>query len=151
MYIGEKEKIIMEQASNTIKWIVGCICLLVVMPAIAQAGVFNDAYSYKDDFENDTGLNLVETYGVTVENQVLEMVEASAVAVSQCITLPQPEGGIYVERYGLALPGALRPGRYTLKFKLYSRDDEKNVFVALDPALLDEADYYRVADVDIVR
>jgi hypothetical protein len=63
--------------------------------------------------------------------------------------LPKPIGGIYPQTYRVSIPETLRPGQYKLKFKLYSKQEDKNVFIALDPDLLDEKNYYRIAPVTI--
>ncbi len=63
--------------------------------------------------------------------------------------LPKPSGGIYPQTYRAPIPQTLRPGQYKLKFKLYSRQEDKNVFIALDPDLLDEENYYLIAPVTI--
>lgn len=69
--------------------------MLGLFPALTQAGVTNDAYSYIDDFEDETGLNLAETVGFSVSGGALTAEAASATAVSRCITLPQPAGGAF--------------------------------------------------------
>lgn len=42
-------------------------------------------------------------------------------------------------------------GRHKLKFKLYSKEEGRDVFVALDPKLLDEANCYSVATVNVKK
>ncbi len=90
----------MKHYQSTISWYVFtymCLAglLLLGTPAIARAGVFNDAYSYLDNFEDASGLNLAESSGVTVSTEGLVTETPSAVAVSQCIALPQPDGGMF--------------------------------------------------------
>lgn len=63
--------------------------------------------------------------------------------------LPKPVGDVHSETYRVSIPETLRPGRYKLKFKLYSKQEDKNVFIALDPALLDEENYYLMTPVTI--
>jgi len=63
--------------------------------------------------------------------------------------LPKPSGGVYPETYPISIPKTLRPGQYNLKFKLYSKEEGRNVLVALDPKLLDEDNYYSIATVTI--
>ena len=65
--------------------------------------------------------------------------------------MPQPLGGVYSEMYHISIPEALQPGRHKLKFKLYSKEESRDVFVALDPKLLDEENYYSVATVNIKK
>jgi len=65
--------------------------------------------------------------------------------------LPQPDGGVYMEHYPISIPSKLQSGRYKLKFKLYSNDEGKNVFVALDPKLLDQENYYLIAVVNMQK
>ena len=55
----------------------------------------------------------------------------------------------YVEHYPISIPRTVQPGQYKLEFKLYSNDEEKDVFVALDPKLLDKENYYSVAAVNV--
>ena len=47
--------------------------------------------------------------------------------------LPKPSGSVYSKTYPITIPQTLRPGRYKLKFKLFSNQERKDVFVALDP------------------
>ena len=63
--------------------------------------------------------------------------------------MPQPSGGVYSQTYPISIPKTLRPGQYTLKFQLYSKQEDRNVFVALDPDLLDEENYYSIGGVTI--
>jgi hypothetical protein len=63
--------------------------------------------------------------------------------------LPDPPGTIYYESYTLRIPPRLRPGIYKLKFKLYSKEEEKDVFLALDPELLDGQNFYTVTSMKI--
>ena len=65
--------------------------------------------------------------------------------------MPKPSGGVYAEIYHVSTPRALQPGQYNLKFKLYSIEEGRNVFVALNPELLDEEHYYSVAAVNIKK
>jgi len=62
--------------------------------------------------------------------------------------MPRPSG-VYSEIYPISIPRTLQPGQYRLKFKLYSNNEGKNVFVALDPGLLDEENYYLVTSVNV--
>jgi len=74
------------------------ISILLTLPTYIYAGVFNDAYSYEDAFEDDTGLNLAETNGFTIDSGGGLLAETDpATAISQCITLPQPDGGAFLE------------------------------------------------------
>lgn len=63
--------------------------------------------------------------------------------------LPKPISDVYSETYRITIPESLRPGPYKLKFKLYSRQEDKDVFIALDPDLLDKENYYLIAPVTI--
>ncbi|MFC1634319.1 DUF4832 domain-containing protein [Planctomycetota bacterium] len=65
--------------------------------------------------------------------------------------MPKPSGDVYPQTYPISIPQTLRPGRYKLKFKLYSNQEDKDVFVALDPNRLDEENYYSVAPVNIKK
>lgn len=88
-----------QNAGKKTRMFVMQLCLMSLMigllPVLTQAGVTNDAYSYSDNFEDDTGLNLAESSGVTLTAQGLAAETAPALAVSQCITLPQPAGGVF--------------------------------------------------------
>jgi hypothetical protein len=63
--------------------------------------------------------------------------------------MPEPSGGVYTETYSISIPKALPPGKYMLKFKLYSNEEEKDVFVALDPERRDGENYYSIAAVNV--
>ncbi len=83
--------------------------MLVVLPPVSQAQVFNDAYSYEDGFRDNTGLNLSETQNFELGNGGLTST-ASGQAVSRCISLPQPENGVFTGwqfvEVDVASPGA---------------------------------------------
>lgn len=53
------------------------------------------------------------------------------------------------ERYCVTLPANMPPATYELKFKLYSPEAERDVQVALQPDLRDEAGYYRIGQVEV--
>jgi hypothetical protein len=59
--------------------------------------------------------------------------------------LPEPQGTIYHENYTLRIPRGLKPGKYSLKIKLFSKEEKQDVFLALDPKLLDDHNFYTVA------
>lgn len=63
--------------------------------------------------------------------------------------LPGRKGRTHTKRYTLALPENLPPGQYGVRIKLYDEQDERDVFLALDPSLLDEQNYYRIAAIDV--
>jgi hypothetical protein len=63
--------------------------------------------------------------------------------------VPDPLGTIYHESYTLRIPPELRPGKYRIKIKLYSKEEEQDVFLALDPNLLDDQNFYTVASMNI--
>jgi hypothetical protein len=63
--------------------------------------------------------------------------------------LPKSPGGIYSETYPISIPKTLRPGQYHLKVKLYSKQESRNVLVALDQKLLDEEHYYPIAVITV--
>jgi hypothetical protein len=65
--------------------------------------------------------------------------------------LPKPSGGVYPETYPISIPKTLRPGRYKLKFKLYSNQENNDVLIALDPKLLDQENFYSVAALTIKK
>jgi hypothetical protein len=88
------------------------ICLLgllvFALPMMLHAAVLNDAYVYEDDFGNNVGLDLTASSGITVSGGTVTADAASAVVVSKCFSLPQPEGGAFVgwEFLDLALADA---------------------------------------------
>lgn len=55
--------------------------------------------------------------------------------------------GVHREKYIWVIPNGIPAGQYVLKFKLYSNDEKKDVFLALDPSLLDEENYYKISKV----
>jgi len=59
--------------------------------------------------------------------------------------LPEPSGTIYHENYTLRIPRGLKPGKYSLKIKLFSKEEKQDVFLALDTKLLDDHNFYTVA------
>ncbi|MHC4535854.1 MAG: DUF4832 domain-containing protein [Planctomycetota bacterium] len=63
--------------------------------------------------------------------------------------LPEPAGTIYHEVYTLGIPAGLRAGVYKLKIKLYSKEDERDVFLALELKLLDVQNFYTVTSMNI--
>ncbi len=94
---------------NNITWIfmIGLLCF--ALPTSVYARPFNDAYAYLDEFEDNIGLNNAESHDVSVSPAGgLIAGSATAVAVSECVQLPQPAGGTFlnwsfaqVERSGL--------------------------------------------------
>jgi hypothetical protein len=65
--------------------------------------------------------------------------------------MPKPSGGIYPETYPISIPKTLQPSQYKLKFKLYSNEEERDVFTALDPELLEEENFYLVTEVNVKK
>jgi len=65
--------------------------------------------------------------------------------------LPGPTGTTYTARYALNIPRTARPGRYTLQLKLYSPESRRDVFLALDPKLLDAENFYRIGTINIAE
>ncbi len=63
--------------------------------------------------------------------------------------LPEPPRTLYNESYTLRIPPGLRPGVYKLKIKLYSKEEERDVFLALDPELLDGQNFYTITSTNI--
>ena len=49
------------------------------------------------------------------------------------------------------IPDGTPPGQYELKLWLYSNDEGKDVLLALDPALLDEENDYKITAVQVRR
>jgi len=65
--------------------------------------------------------------------------------------IPEQKGKIYTEDYEIDVPRVAKPGRYDLKLKLYSREEMQDVFLALDPRLLDDNNFYMIGEVSIVE
>jgi hypothetical protein len=63
--------------------------------------------------------------------------------------LPSAEGKTYAERYALELPEDLPPGQYTLQLKLHCPAAQRDVLLALAPALKDRRGYYTIARVRV--
>lgn len=64
--------------------------------------------------------------------------------------MPQGKKPVWRKKYAVAVPEKLVPGRYALKFKLYSKQEKRDVLVALKRKLLDKDNFYLVTTV-IVR
>ncbi len=65
--------------------------------------------------------------------------------------MPVSTDGFHRERYVVTIPDGTPPGQYELKLKLYSNDESKDVLLALDPDLLDEENYYKIAAVQVKK
>jgi len=65
--------------------------------------------------------------------------------------MPVSTDGVYRENYSVFIPEGTPPGQYDLQLKLFSNDENKDVFIALDPDLLDEANYYKIASVQVKK
>jgi hypothetical protein len=65
--------------------------------------------------------------------------------------MPVATDEVHREKYMVAIPEGIPPGQYDLKLKLYSYDEKKDVFLALDPDLLDEENYYKIAVVQVKK
>jgi len=65
--------------------------------------------------------------------------------------MPVSTDGVHREKYIVTIPDGTPPGQYDLKLKLYSNDENKDVLLALDPDLLDEEDYYKIAAVQVAK
>ena len=65
--------------------------------------------------------------------------------------VPVPHGATHTARYVLDIPKTARPGRYTLKLKLHSPEAQRDVFLALDPKLLDGENFYSLGMVNIAE
>jgi hypothetical protein len=62
--------------------------------------------------------------------------------------LPELKGPC-TEWYHVTLPANMKPGTYELKFRLHSPEAERDVLVALQPGLRDDAGYYRIGSVEV--
>ena len=65
--------------------------------------------------------------------------------------MPVSTDGVHREKYIVTISDGTLPGQYDLKLKLYSNDENKDVLLALDPDLLDEANYYKIATVQVTK
>ncbi len=63
--------------------------------------------------------------------------------------VPDRPGKRYNTSHKLDIPPDLPPGVYVLKLKLYSAEEDRDVFLALDPKLLDTNNYYKIASANI--
>lgn len=63
--------------------------------------------------------------------------------------VPDPPGTVYPESYELDMPPDLPLGTYALKIKLYSTEEDRDVFLALDSELLDTESFYTVASTHV--
>ncbi len=60
-----------------------------------------------------------------------------------------PKKGVFQEKYEIGIPKYFPAGEYALKGKLYSKEEKRDVFLALDPNRMDEGDFYQVGTVKI--
>jgi len=65
--------------------------------------------------------------------------------------MPVATDGVHREAYIVTVPEGTPPGPYDLKLKLYSKDENKDVLLALDPNLLDAENYYTIAAVQVTK
>jgi len=65
--------------------------------------------------------------------------------------LPVPQGATHTAHYVLDIPKTARPGRYTLKLKLHSPEARRDIFLALNPKLLDGDNFYRLGVINIAE
>ncbi|MBN2327775.1 MAG: DUF4832 domain-containing protein [Candidatus Omnitrophica bacterium] len=63
--------------------------------------------------------------------------------------MPEPPNRTYSETYRFSIPKTLAPGRYAIKMKLYSGEEDRDVFLALDPDLMDENHFYTISTIDV--
>ena len=81
---------------NTVRLLVVSVTIFCMfLPGISEGAVYRDAYSYQDEFTDSTGLNLQETQNMSFSEGALTAESIGAVAVSECIRLPQPAGGTF--------------------------------------------------------
>ncbi|MDM8539840.1 isopeptide-forming domain-containing fimbrial protein [Desulfococcaceae bacterium HSG9] len=77
-----------------IMYIVLVFAVLLTAPAVVCGG--NDAYSYKDYFENSLGLDMDASHGFAISDGKIVSYAADAKAVSECIRLIQPAGSTFL-------------------------------------------------------
>jgi hypothetical protein len=65
--------------------------------------------------------------------------------------LPVATDGLHREEYAVTIPEGTPPGQYELEIKLFSHDENKDVFLALDPNLLTAENYYSIATVTVTK
>jgi len=68
-----------------------------------------------------------------------------------CRWMPVSTDGVHREKYIVTIPEGAPPGQYVLKLKLHSNDEKRHVLLALDPDLLDEENYYKIAAVQVEK
>jgi len=59
--------------------------------------------------------------------------------------MPDAVDPVHVEDYPFTIPADLKPGRYTVKAKLYAPAEKRDVLLALDPSICDAGNYYTLA------
>ncbi len=60
-----------------------------------------------------------------------------------------PQKGKFKETYSFTIPDTIPTGQYTLKMKLYSQQENRNVYLALDPQIMDENQYYKITKLNV--
>ncbi len=65
--------------------------------------------------------------------------------------VPEEGGQTFEETYRIRVPASLGPGNYTLKLKLFSSQTKRDVFLALDPDLMDGDGFYDICHVPVGR
>lgn len=68
-----------------------------------------------------------------------------------CEWMPVSTDGVHREKYIVTIPDGAQPGQYVLKLKVHSNDGNRHVLLALDPDLLDEENYYKIAAVQVEK
>jgi hypothetical protein len=59
--------------------------------------------------------------------------------------MPDAVDPVHVEDYTFTIPADFKPGRYTIKAKLYAPAEKRDVLLALDPSIRDAGNYYTLA------
>ncbi len=67
------------------------------------------------------------------------------------IWIPGSQTKTYSKNYRIDISKTLRPGKYEFKLKLYSKERDRDVFLALDRQLLDEDNFYRIGTVTVIK
>lgn len=117
----------------------------VTIPDVMQTG---RSYTIQMAWENQ---GVAPAYNPYILKVCLEGADAADFELeSGCQKwMPDDSKTIYQESYTLIIPPGLQAGTYKLKVKLYSKEEGKDVFLALDPELLDDQNYYTVTSTNI--
>jgi len=102
------------------------------------------------EWENRGVAPAYSPYHLVLRLQGLETIDLELDSGNQA-WIPEPEGKTYSKDYRIDIPKTLKPGKYELRLKLYSKEQEQDVFLALDRQLLDDNNFYRIGKVTVIK